>query len=155
KALIALAASDVRHEFWIGINIAEADATLRSQLRLPKNQGLVVTGVLPDSPAAKAELAVNDLLLTFGKEPLGRVEELIQGIQSAGEKEIEVNFLRGGEQHTRKITPGTRDGGSASYQPLTLVRTRTPIGESTAEIRYFTIADSAVRDAGAARSPET
>jgi S1-C subfamily serine protease len=54
---------------WIGVTVAPADDTLRSQLRLPAKRGLVVTKVESDAPAAKAGLLVSDVLVEFGGKP--------------------------------------------------------------------------------------
>ena len=51
-------------EFWIGVSVSAVEPALQAQLQIP-NQGLIVTSVIDESPAAKAGLKVNDILLSI------------------------------------------------------------------------------------------
>ncbi|MBI1899967.1 MAG: PDZ domain-containing protein [Planctomycetia bacterium] len=95
-------------KFWIGVTAAEADETLRAQLRLKEKCGLVVTAVEPDSPAGKAGIKPHDLLLEFGGKPLATVEDLQSQVNEVGEKPANMKLLRGGETMTIEITPAAR-----------------------------------------------
>ena len=46
----------------IGVTLSEADDTLRSHLKLAASEGLVVTEVVNDSPAAKMGVKLHDVL---------------------------------------------------------------------------------------------
>ena len=54
----------------MGALVKTPDATLVDQLDLPKNQGLVIGEVKADSPAAKAGLKANDILLELNGKPV-------------------------------------------------------------------------------------
>jgi beta-lactamase regulating signal transducer with metallopeptidase domain len=54
----------------MGALVKTPDATLVEQLDLPKNQGLVIGEVKADSPAAKAGLKANDILLELNGKPV-------------------------------------------------------------------------------------
>jgi len=54
----------------LGAMIKKPDATLVEQLDLPKNQGIVIGEVKPDSAAAKAGLKANDILLELNGKPV-------------------------------------------------------------------------------------
>jgi beta-lactamase regulating signal transducer with metallopeptidase domain len=54
----------------MGALVKSPDATLVEQLDLPKNQGLVIGEVKADSPAAKAGLKANDILLELNGKPV-------------------------------------------------------------------------------------
>jgi membrane-associated protease RseP (regulator of RpoE activity) len=54
----------------LGIAIRQPGAELIDQLDLPPGQGLLITDVQADSPAAKAGLKVNDILITFNGQPV-------------------------------------------------------------------------------------
>lgn len=54
----------------LGATVRKPDATLTEQLDLPKNQGIVIGEVKPDSAAAKAGLKANDILLELNGKPV-------------------------------------------------------------------------------------
>ncbi|MBX6312377.1 MAG: PDZ domain-containing protein [Isosphaeraceae bacterium] len=95
-------------EHWIGVSVSPADEILREQLDLPEGQGLVVTEVVPDSPAAKAGLKKNDILLTFDGKPLGDIKALVDQVQAADGKSVSLKVLRGGKSLTLDIKPERR-----------------------------------------------
>src|SRR3989442_468480 len=47
---------------YLGISTVSADATLRTQLKLPEGVGLVVNYVAPDGPAHQAGIQLHDVL---------------------------------------------------------------------------------------------
>src|SRR5690606_8122364 len=51
--------SEPKH--WIGIYCRPLDDSLRTQLKIKRGEGVVVDGVAPESPAAKAGLERHDL----------------------------------------------------------------------------------------------
>src|SRR5690348_10168921 len=55
---------------WLGVSATEASEALTSQLDLQPGVGLVVTYVVAESPAAKAGLQKNDLLIGFDDQSL-------------------------------------------------------------------------------------
>ena len=55
---------------WIGVSVGPADGVLRSQLRLPEGTGVVVTQIVPDSPAQSAGVEVDDVLLSVNGKPI-------------------------------------------------------------------------------------
>src|ERR1051326_3203056 len=55
---------------WLGISTAEASEALTAQLDLKPGVGLVVTYVVGESPAAKAGLLKNDVLVSFDDQSL-------------------------------------------------------------------------------------
>ena len=95
-------------KFRIGVTTAEADATLRSQLRLGEKGGLVVTAVQPDSPAAKAGIQPHDLLYEFGGKPLATVKDLQTQMEELGATTVKMWLLRGGEAMALEVTPAER-----------------------------------------------
>ena len=61
---------------WLGLKAREASAALRGQLGLEDEEGLVVEVLAKEGPAAKADIQVNDLLLSMNEDSLGTPEEL-------------------------------------------------------------------------------
>lgn len=91
-----------------GASLEPVDESLRAQLDLPKKQGLVVTSVTPDSPAAQSGLKANDILLTLGDAPLASTDDLTKTLKASGEKEISLKIIRSGKPVTIQIKPTYR-----------------------------------------------
>jgi serine protease Do len=91
--------------FWIGISVSPLEPALRSQLRLPQNQGLLAIEVIKESAAAKAEVKVHDILLSLGGKPLDSQEKLVEVVQSNGEKPTPLELIREGKTLTIEVTP--------------------------------------------------
>lgn len=60
---------------WLGVGIAEVTAEKARELRLPAERGVLITEVQEDSPAAKAGLKVNDVVIEYNGQ---RVEGTMQ-----------------------------------------------------------------------------
>jgi len=87
---------------WIGIQCHKVDAVLRSQLDL--SGGVVVDHVMSDSPAAKAGIQQNDILLSAGDQTFAEVADLIQSVRQA-KGELTLKVLRKGKSLSVKVTP--------------------------------------------------
>ncbi|MGD9647096.1 MAG: PDZ domain-containing protein, partial [Pirellulales bacterium] len=94
---------------WIGLSCYPADETLRNQLKLGENEGLVVEAVVPEGPAAQAGIEAGDVLLKAGDKPLGDVPDLVKAIVDAGDKPLSLSVLQAGESKTIEVTPALRD----------------------------------------------
>lgn len=90
----------------IGITIAPTDAVLRSQLGLKKGSyGVVVTGVLAKSPAAKAGVHEHDIILSATGTGIAAGSDLTSVIRKAGKKPLALKVLRAGKTYSFKIQP--------------------------------------------------
>ena len=98
-------------EYWIGVQVSPVDVTLRSHLTdLPADAGLIVNDVLPDTPAAKAGLMKNDVLVSLADKPLTSNDELIVQVRASEGKPVSLVYLRGGKMSTVSTTPEKHDG---------------------------------------------
>jgi hypothetical protein len=79
---------------------------VKSQLRLER--GMVVVQVFDDSPAAKAEFKVNDIILRAGDKDIVQPEDLIHVVGEAKDKQLGIRVLRGGSETTIEVTPAKR-----------------------------------------------
>ena len=95
-------------EYWLGIGCAPVPAALRTQLNVPEKQGLLVEGVAPDSPAAKAGIAQYDILLRAGDKPLAEPRELVKAIEAAKESKLKIELIHDGKPKTIEATPAKR-----------------------------------------------
>ncbi len=94
--------------FWIGIPVGKVDEVLRSHLDLPEGTGLVIIGVVPESPAARAGLKPGDILLTFDTKPVADAKALRAQVRASGEKLVPLGIVRGGKKLTIEVTPERR-----------------------------------------------
>ena len=91
-----------------GMSLASADDVVRDHLKLPKGQGLVVTALDGNSPAAHAGIQLNDVLLILGETPLAKPEDLDESAKKVGEEPALLFLLRGGKQHKFMVRPQIR-----------------------------------------------
>jgi hypothetical protein len=94
--------------YWLGIWCSPVPNALRLQLELPAKQGVLVEGVAPDSPAAKAGLARYDVLLRAGEKPLAEPPDLVKAVEAAKGGKLKLELLRGGKPKTIEIAPEKR-----------------------------------------------
>jgi beta-lactamase regulating signal transducer with metallopeptidase domain len=86
----------------LGVHIEAPSKTLADQLDLPKDQGLVIADVRKDSPAEKAGLKSNDIILEFDGKPVsnepGSLAKLISGVKA--DTSVNAVVLRKGKKVT-------------------------------------------------------
>jgi hypothetical protein len=63
-------------QYWFGVAVQNLPRAISRQLKLAPDQGLMVMMVLPDSPAQKAQLRPEDVLIEIDGIPLTSYEEL-------------------------------------------------------------------------------
>jgi membrane-associated protease RseP (regulator of RpoE activity) len=111
--------------YFIGISVGTLSDALRSHLDVPKDRGVIAGDVQPDSPAAKAGIKPNDILLTVDQKPVREAADLVERIQEIKDKAAAVELLRGGKTMTVEVTPERRDLPPAADEPA---RPRLPRG---------------------------
>ena len=94
---------------WLGLQPEELSDELRAQLDLEDGTGLLVSDVLPESPALKAGLKKNDILLKLDGKAVKGEEALAKYMQTAKVgQEATLTILRKGKEQTLKATIGER-----------------------------------------------
>ena len=93
------------NRYRIGVTLSEADGTLRSHLKLADGEGLVVTEVVDDSPAAKMGVKQHDVLIELDGKRLTTVEAVNGQIQEIKDKTVLLKLLRSGQEVTCQIAP--------------------------------------------------
>eukprot|EP00913_Durusdinium_trenchii_P010901 g10230.t1 len=103
----ALAGSTTGSGNAIGIVVAPTDPVLRTQLGLKKGKyGMVVTRVIPGSPAAKAGVRQHDIVLSATGTGITAARDLDIVIQKTGRsKPLDIQLMRGGKTLTLQIQP--------------------------------------------------
>ncbi len=93
---------------WFGVQVEEVGEELRAHLELGKDVGLLVTDVVEGSPAERAGLRKNDVLLKIdGRDVRG--EETLRAFMAKAKpgKTVEVVLLRKARKMTVKVDLGT------------------------------------------------
>ena len=102
--------------YWIGVSVSPIEPALRSHLHISEKQGLIVTEVIAEGPAAKAAIKLNDILLSIGGTPLPDQDSLVKSVQKIGTTSVAVDLLREGSRQTVSLTPERRK--TVSNSPL-------------------------------------
>jgi serine protease Do len=84
------------------------DGALRSQLKLPKDRGLVAVSVRINSSTWEAGIRQNDILLTLDDAPLAKPDDLEEKLKQAGEKHLTLELLRKGVPVKLTVQPRVR-----------------------------------------------
>lgn len=88
----------------LGVKVQDVGETLRDQLSLKENEGVLVTEVKPGSVAEKAGLKEHDLLLRLeGKTITDRWQFRADVLAALGRPELELELLRGGKREVVKV----------------------------------------------------
>ena len=94
-------------DYWIGVQLEPLPDQLRKHL--PVKYGILVLKVFPDSPAAKAELQTDDILLQADEIKLETAASLIKAVDAAKEQEMKFVLLREGKEVKAAIKPVKRE----------------------------------------------
>ncbi len=99
KRVDALARGESGARPRLGIALAHPRAArkIRAAAGLPDHDGLLVRGVVDDSPAAAAGLARGDLLIAAGDTPLTSADDLFEALDAAADT-LTLRVLRGTEE---------------------------------------------------------
>jgi serine protease DegQ len=95
---------------WVGIEPMELTAELAETFGLPKqSEGVIVTGVLQNGPAANAGLRPGDMLLKVAGQPVKNVGELLTQIASLTPgKAAKLEVMRRNQTLSLDVTPAQR-----------------------------------------------
>ncbi|MBN1910694.1 MAG: PDZ domain-containing protein [Pirellulales bacterium] len=97
-----------RSTHWIGVQCIDVPDALRAHVELPEGQGILILEIVPKSPAVKAGLQENDILLKANDKPLGSVLDLVKAVDENKEQEMTLSLIRRGKPQTLKVTPAKR-----------------------------------------------
>jgi len=104
----------------LGAELHSPSDTLADQLDLPKDRGLVVHRVLPDSAAAKAGLRPHDILLELnGKAVSAHIDDFRKALAAIeANKPVDAVVLRKGKKETLKGLKLPEAKAAAPAEPL-------------------------------------
>ena len=103
---------------FLGVISGELPELLAAHLDLPAGQGIVVRSLVPDGPAVKAGVAVNDVITAVAGKAIGSPAELSAEISShkAGES-VALDLIHKGKAAKADVTLGSRPTELGSNDP--------------------------------------
>lgn len=94
------------HRPIMGLGVQAITPALAAALKLSRSSGIVVSDVLPGSPAASAGVKINDVLLSMDRIPLDNVAAMLGAtMRYGGGHAIRLQVLRGAQTLTFDVTP--------------------------------------------------
>jgi serine protease Do len=92
----------------LGVAIAPGHVArrLRRAVGLPDTDGLLIREVVPDSPAARADLAQGDLIVAAAGHPVRTPDDLFDALQAAWGGTIELSIVRGADERVIQVAFG-------------------------------------------------
>ena len=97
---------------WLGVTLQPVSRALAEELGVPRPTGIMVTSVWPGSPASKAGIAVEDVIVRFDGRAVeaqteDAVPDFVEQVQRTGPgHEVTIDYLRAGTAKTARITLG-------------------------------------------------
>ena len=108
-----LKAGHIPHAYLgVGLHPIRLPEALRQTLQRNEKTAAMVVEVEPDGPAGKAGIMIGDLLISFGAQPISRVEDVhaLLAAEAIG-KAIVIKLVRGGVAQEVSVTVGERAHG--------------------------------------------
>jgi len=107
---------------YLGVKIGEINGELADHLGVAPNSGVVVSEVLPRSPAAAAGFQEGDIILSFAGKKVGSPQQLQEVVErSAMGSTRQVEILRGGKNMKLPVEvqalPGKKLTSAAAHAP--------------------------------------
>jgi serine protease DegQ len=94
---------------WIGVEPQDLTAELAEGFGLKPQSGVIITGVLQNSPAANAGLRPGDVVTAVGAQPVAKVSELLSAVAALAPGQAStLSVTRKDERLTLNVVPGQR-----------------------------------------------
>lgn len=94
-------ARDGQAEFerpWAGMSGQPVDQDLAEELGLVAPEGVLISGLHPESPFARAGLAVGDVITAVDGAVVNSPSEMVYRMSVAGERDVTIDFVRAGDR---------------------------------------------------------
>ena len=98
---------------WLGVGVSEVSSERAKSLKLPEERGALVGKIVPDSPAAKAGLKENDVVLEVNGQRIEGTEQFRRMIHEipAG-RTANLTVWRDGRSQNLMVTVGKHEAGN-------------------------------------------
>jgi len=97
-----------RNRGFLGVHLVRLTDPLRAHFGAPKGVGVMVGEVEPDSPAAKAGIAVGDIIVAVAGTDLGTPQAAARQVARKHGEQVEIKVIRQGKPLTLQATPSER-----------------------------------------------
>ncbi len=103
----------------IGVSTIELTKQLAEYFGIPDGQGVLVTSVAADSPAAKAGIKAGDVITTIDGEKVNTTADISRAINNKKDGDVTLIIIRNKTQQTIRVTPreGTFPFGTPGARP--------------------------------------
>lgn len=122
---------------FLGVLLQELTPDLKTKLGVAADKGALIADVVPNSPAAKAEIKEGDVIVALDGNPVESVPSLREAIQKAGAgKKLSFKVARGDKMMdvTAELVAATPDRFTPR-QPRTIAPDRPRIVDDAARVR--------------------
>ena len=117
--LPAMMAGQTVERGYIGLVPRQLSQELAQDLSLRVRSGVMVKQVIPNSPAAKADIRSFDVILEVNGQPIARANRLLQIIARLKPgTDVEVKILRGNRTLTKHVVASQRPRGSLEKEAI-------------------------------------
>ena len=102
---------------WLGVELHEVNADAAKELKLPAERGVVLSSIVPDSPAAKAGLKENDVVTEINGqrvEGAAQFRRMIREIPAG--RTAQLTLWRDGRAQTVSVTLGKAEERRRSFR---------------------------------------
>ncbi len=92
---------------WMGVSIQTVNKDMRETLHLQVDRGVIITGVVPGGPAAKAGLRNDDVVVRINNRACDHVGHLKNAIAAGGVgKPVQMDIIRNGKRQNLSVVLG-------------------------------------------------
>jgi serine protease Do len=92
---------------WLGVSIRPLTKELREQRKLTVDRGVMIAGVEPSGPAAKAGLREGDVVVRLNNRPCESPAQLRNAVAAGGVgKPVQMEIIRNGKRQTVSVVLG-------------------------------------------------
>lgn len=99
---------DQRTRGFLGVHLVRLTDPLREHFGAPKGVGVMVGTVEPDSPAAKAGIAVGDIIVAVAGTEVGTPQATARQVARKRGEQVEIKVIRDRKPLTLQATPAER-----------------------------------------------
>ncbi|MBI2897489.1 MAG: trypsin-like peptidase domain-containing protein [Deltaproteobacteria bacterium] len=102
---------------WIGVGIQDLTPELAASFRAEPRSGALLSQVVPGGPAARAGLAVGDIVTQIGAARVRSSQDVVRAVLThrPGEQ-VEIRYVRSGRDSAARVTIGERPGAEERSQ---------------------------------------
>jgi serine protease Do len=94
------------HRPAVGAGLQTITPTLAAALKLPRDSGVIVSDLMPDSPATQAGMKLNDIVISVNDHPMDNVAAWMGvSFQYVPGSAMKVQVIRGNRTLTLNVTP--------------------------------------------------